>query len=118
MMKRILPLLLGLTIALTACSVDEGSTPDSDANVPTTEEEFLFDLNSAAPELDDVTDAAMVELGHVICQRLGEGMSIDTVIATGVASGLGDNAIAATIAAAIVNFCPAQEAALDPPTSF
>jgi type IV secretory pathway VirB10-like protein len=87
--------------------------PEREQPAPLSDEAFLSAVRGSAPELARVSDLQLVDLARTICLGLDAGVSIETVLETGINSGLGTNSVAAIAAGAIVFYCPDQESQLN-----
>lgn len=130
-MKRLIPIIIGV-LALTACGsktyyVTSTEAPAKTTDAPiatsgpepvyTTEEEFIYDIESSYDRPIFLDDDDMIETGHVTCTSLQSGMSGYDVIEAITSSAQGDSDIeelfGTIVASAVVNFCPEQSYKFD-----
>lgn len=133
-MRRFTIIILTLSVALgfTACGERDSDDPPTTVTVtvpvpvpvpiepePEPEPEldleagYLESVRSFSPELYDVPDNLLVDMGEAICLAFDNGESVESVIITGLDSGVSDQSLAAVIGATVVWFCPEYENLVD-----
>ena len=137
-MTRKLLLVLGLPLALVACGsktyyVTDTEVPNSpettvkvvkttDAPIATpaptvpsytSEDEFIYDIETSYGSYISVSDQDMIETGYATCESLWSGSTGYDVLNSIISSADGDADIeeflTSVVASAVINFCPDQQ---------
>ncbi|CAM3457014.1 DUF732 domain-containing protein [Stackebrandtia soli] len=108
-----------LCLAGIAASSDDPPTyPPTTQNAQTS----ALDLDAAyvatvrslsGSEFNAVTDAALITLGHTICDALDRGVSVGDIMAQGVTSDVSAAAIGAATGSAVAAYCPEYQGLVD-----
>jgi hypothetical protein len=135
-MKRLIPIII-TTLALTACGtktvyVTDTEVPNSpettekvvkttDAPIATsapepvytTEDEFIYDIESNYDGTIYLENQDMIDAGYSTCDGLRSGMSgydvLDVIISSSDGIASVEELLGTVVAAAVVNFCPEQQ---------
>jgi hypothetical protein len=117
MNKTFSAVLLSAALVLTGCGGDSQPNPketvyvqqdsSSSSGFSNVEDEFIFDVAQfMTPALNNEPQEDVLALGYTICNALGKGIPVDTIISTGVRGGLTSEDTMVVAAAAVVNLCP------------
>ena len=136
-MKRLIPIIIA-TLALTACgsktyyvtSTEVPNSPETTEKVTkttdapiatpaptvpsyTSEDEFIYDIETSYGKYISVSDQQMIDTGYATCDSLWSGSTGYDVLNSIISSAEGDANIeeflTSVVASAVINFCPDQE---------
>lgn len=135
-MKRLIPIIIG-TLALVGCgsktvyvtSTEVPNSPETTEKVVkttdapiataapepvyTTEDEFIYDIETSYGKYISVSDEQMIDTGYATCNALQSGSTGYDVLNSIISSANGDADIeeflTSVVASAVINFCPEQE---------
>jgi hypothetical protein len=113
---RLAALLLSLALLLAAC--DGKSHPAPGSSLPTTPTPASTDPLDAAyldvmhGYLPDATDRQLLAIGHGICHEFADGLTWTQIVGAFVRGGTDAKTSGATVAVAVLAFCPSRRPAL------
>jgi hypothetical protein len=85
--------------------------------VYTTEDEFIYDINTSYDNTIYLEDQDMIDAGYATCDALRSGSSAYETISAIASSADGDpdieQLLTSVVASAIINFCPEQQYKFD-----
>jgi hypothetical protein len=87
------------------------------APVYTTEDEFIYDINTSYDNVIYLEDQDMIDAGYATCDALRSGSSAYETLSAIASSADGDpdieQLLTSVVASAIINFCPEQQYKFD-----
>ena len=133
-MKRLIPIIIA-TLALTACGtktvyVTSTEAPDTTVKVAkttnapiatpaptapsyTSEDEFIYDIETSYGSYISVSDEQMIDTGYATCDALWSGSSgydvLNSIISAAGGDADSEDFLTSVVASAVINFCPDQE---------
>ena len=122
-MKKILAavaLTVAIAFPLGGCSTSAEPAPTVTVTAPAPEQyqpetssgidgQYLNAVRSKSSVLYGVPDQMLLDIAQTICQSLNAGVPIQTVLQTGIDSGLDSTSVAAIAAGAVVFYCPGAD---------